>query len=61
MGIKTEPMLESLITLVRCIHYLIFMADPKIIGVVCLRFLFYVDPKNMINRWSSYCMHANFD
>jgi hypothetical protein len=53
-------MLEGLIILVPCIPDPIFMIDQKIMGVECMQFYFYTDPKIMTNRESFHCMRANF-
>jgi hypothetical protein len=42
------------------IHDPIFMADPKIMGVTCMWFLFYADLKIMADHGSFYCIHTNF-
>jgi hypothetical protein len=49
-------MQERLITLVRCIHDPIFMVVPKIIGIECMQFLFYADPKIMVDGESFHCV-----
>jgi hypothetical protein len=57
---KYRVMLEGLIILVPCIPDPIFMIDQKIMGVECMQFYFYTDPKIMTNRESFHCMRANF-
>jgi hypothetical protein len=42
---------------VRCIHDHIFMADPKIMGVTCMRFLFLCRFKNYGRAWK-FPLHA---
>jgi hypothetical protein len=46
---------------VRCIHDPIFMLDPKIMGVECMSFYFYTNPKIMADHGSFHCMRANLD